>query len=109
METICINFLRSRVTSGVICEACASALEVPVEDSPQGSYEQENDANGVADTAGFWECGTAASSVANVLNQEVSTDDHGNDVSVDASSVRNQYRRSGDHEENERSGQLQIT
>lgn len=105
METNCLSSpgIDQRGLTG------ASDLEDPVEDSPQGSHEQEDDANGVADAAGLWECGTAASGVADVLHHEVRTDDQGDDVGVDAPSVRDQNCRGGHDEEDEGSGQFQIT
>lgn len=83
-------------------------LEEIVEDCPQGSHEQEDDANGVADTARFGKRGTESSVVHDVLNQEVPADDQGDDIRPQASSVVNEHSRCGHDQEDEGSWQLQI-
>lgn len=55
MKAIRLKLPEQPRAGGKICttEVCATDLEDVLEESPQGSHEQENDTNGVADTAGF--------------------------------------------------------
>lgn len=84
-------------------------LEDVGEDSVQGSNEQQNDANSVAHTAGFCECGTAASSIADVLNQKISANNYGDNLCIDACAVFDEQLGGSDDEEDEGGRQLQIT